>query len=172
LVRNDDAALFKLITEAMKYNLDTKLSKSDDWEGEIRSFITHLESDLEEWIKLSFGQFSDFVGLLKKHNLDKERFAKEYVYKVDARFERGTLAKKDDCSWPYCDNKEEDLFLEKDHILPKSLFPNHTTFISNPEINMMWLCAFHNRMKTNSLELGIAFAIGRQRKHFKTHLYE
>ena len=155
----------------MKYNLDTKLSKADDWYGEIVSFITHLDSDLEEWSSLPFGEFAQFVELLKIHNLDKEKFAKEYVCKVNARFENGILAKKDCCSWPYCDNKEEDLFLEKDHILPKSLFPAHATYISEPEINMMWLCAFHNRMKTNSLELGLAFAIGRKRGYFKTHIY-
>lgn len=171
MVRIDDDALFELITKAMKYNLDTKLSKTDDWDGEIRLFIEHLGSNLEEWIHLRFGQFGRFVEILKGHNLDKEKFAREYVSKINPRFSQGVEAKKDQCSWPYCDNKEEDLFLEKDHILPKSLFPISAAFISVQEINMMWLCAFHNRMKTNSLELGIAFAIGRYRGLFKTHGY-
>jgi hypothetical protein len=65
---------------------------------------------------------------------------------------------KGKCTWPGCEI-DDDEHLQADHIIPKSVL-SLTDFKAfggrNWEDNGQWLCAFHNRLKTDSIMLGLA----------------
>lgn len=65
-----------------------------------------------------------------------------------------------DCQWPDC---SENKALQKDHMIPKSLFDErfYGNFMRNVDYNLLFLCPIHNRMKTNSLMIGLVFLMNR-----------
>ena len=58
------------------------------------------------------------------------------------------------CNWPECNIQNG---LQKDHIIPKSVLTDEMKKRGGGawEINGQWLCPFHNRLKTDSILIGI-----------------
>ena len=61
------------------------------------------------------------------------------------------------CFFPGCDSTNH---IQRDHVIPKFLNKyNQFDFIADPDINFIPLCQFHNRVKTNSILIGLIFLI-------------
>ena len=61
------------------------------------------------------------------------------------------------CAFPNCGATED---IQRDHAIPKFLNKyNNFEFISDPTINFIPLCPFHNRAKTNSILIGLIFLL-------------
>ncbi len=58
------------------------------------------------------------------------------------------------CAFPGCASESN---IQRDHVIPSSLNKTNLFPFIISEQNMLPLCAFHNRVKTNSILLGIAF---------------
>ncbi len=58
------------------------------------------------------------------------------------------------CTFPGC---ESDKDIQRDHIIPSSLNKTNLFPFTKGAQNILALCPFHNRVKTNSILLGIAF---------------
>lgn len=61
------------------------------------------------------------------------------------------------CAFPNCGATEN---IQRDHAIPNFLNKfNDFKFITNPTINFIPLCPFHNRAKTNSILIGLIFLL-------------
>ena len=58
------------------------------------------------------------------------------------------------CAFPGCESESD---IQKDHVIPSSLNKTNLFPFIRSKQNILPLCAFHNRVKTNSILLGIAF---------------
>ena len=69
-------------------------------------------------------------------------------------FTKITQKSEDCCQWPECHIQSG---LQKDHIIPKSVLSDELYRMggANWEANGQWLCSFHNRLKTDSILIGI-----------------
>lgn len=71
----------------------------------------------------------------------------------------GNLPSLKKCNWHECEQIES---LQKDHILPARCLSLNESW-KNDKFNVQWLCQYHNRLKTNSIGIGMAM-IGLRRQ--------
>jgi hypothetical protein len=87
--------------------------------------------------------------------LHQNKFPEQRVeYSGTRSFTKKHRDEKIRCEWPGCDIQDD---LQKDHIIPKSVLTDEMKRRggANWQINGQWLCPFHNRLKTDSILIGI-----------------
>jgi hypothetical protein len=169
MTRLNEQEMHRLICEGLEYSLDTKLQiiPTDEWVTEIRGFVRESGLNIADWPIEYFGKdIREFTDALIRKNETDGIFHRDFRKPIQANFAGGTTPLCDQCTWPFCNVNGGDN-LQKDHIIPKSKMGEEVTFISSPEKNLMWLCPYHNRMKTDSLELGLLFAFFRKKGYWK-----
>ena len=80
-----------------------------------------------------------------------EEFA-SYDHQKKKWDDKHTIEQK--CAFPGCESEND---IQRDHVIPSSLNKTNLFPFTRGEQNILPLCAFHNRVKTNSILLGIAF---------------
>ena len=98
-------------------------------------------------IKDFLAEVSDFYIRNPEEISDYDKTKKKWEYKSKATGK---------CKFPGCEEEEN---LQKDHIIPSFLNKNGQFGFIPEKRNMMPLCPFHNRVKTNSILIGIAFLV-------------
>lgn len=169
MTRVDEEKMHQLICKGLGYSLDTKLQiiPTDEWEMEIRTFVQELELNIPDWPTEYFDKdIREFTDALIRKNETDDIFHRHFRKPIQVNFAVGATPLCDQCTWPFC-NENGGHNLQKDHIIPKSKMGEEVPFISRPEKNLMWLCAYHNRMKTDSLELGLLFAFFRKKGYWE-----
>jgi len=64
------------------------------------------------------------------------------------------------CNFPGCNSRNH---IQRDHVMPKFLNKfNHFEFVADENINFIPLCQFHNRVKTNSILIGLIFLMNKK----------
>ena len=99
----------------------------------INDFLTNLST----YFNTHFDEFAEY---------DHEK--KKWSEKYDVVEEK--------CKFPGCDATER---IQKDHIIPSSINKTSLFQFTKEESNLLPLCPFHNRVKTNSILIGIAFLL-------------
>jgi len=135
-----------------------------NWEPSLRPDVVVLVRLKADWMVEYFNTF-----LLGKQNQNSRnvfdfliriftRNETHLIYMLDAKVRDTTQIPYDNirgkkiCSWEGCEAVDN---LQKDHILPaRSLNINENW--KNESFNVQWLCRYHNRLKTNSIGIGMA----------------
>lgn len=82
---------------------------------------------------------------------------REYAaYDLKKRKWDKTPTLEQECAFPECKSEND---IQRDHIIPSSLNKTNSFPFTKTEQNMLPLCSFHNRVKTNSILMGIAFLV-------------
>ena len=145
--------------------LETKMMNLvRNWEQSLRPKVVVLVRLKADWMVEYFNTF-----LLEKQNQNSQNvydfliriFIKNeahLIYLLDVKVRDTTQIPYDNirgekiCSWEGCEAVDN---LQKDHILPaRSLNQNENW--KNESFNVQWLCRYHNRLKTNSIGIGMA----------------
>ncbi len=169
MTRLNQHEMHRLICKGLECSLDTKLQfiPTEKWEVQIRRFVQESGLELEDWPTQYFDKgITEFTDALIRKNDADGIFHRDFRKPTQQYFDLGNEPLRDQCTWPFCNENRSDT-LQKDHIIPKSKMGREVIFISKPEKNLMWLCAYHNRMKTDSLELGLLFAFFRQKRYWE-----
>tara|TARA_B110000003_G_C16463905_1_gene462977 strand:+ start:362 stop:844 length:483 start_codon:yes stop_codon:yes gene_type:complete len=102
--------------------------------------------------QMPFPTFLEKLHTLYNTNSD---FVADYD-KNTSRWNRTFSNKNKVCVFPGCESQNT----QKDHIIPLKLNKtNLFKFIPEPSFNSMPLCNFHNRVKTDSILIGISFLL-------------
>ena len=86
------------------------------------------------------------------------RYQKMYPERREALGQKpafGDVVQTDEvcCNWPDC---EIDIYLERDHIIPRSCLTDNKKRIGKRwDLNGQWLCSYHNRVKTDGIIVGV-----------------
>jgi len=101
--------------------------------------------------------FIDFLGSISHFYKTKTDQVASYDL-VNHTWDRAIIVDELKCKWPDCNSNYK---IQRDHMIPSSLKnARGCEFITDPNKNFLPLCPFHNRMKTNSILIGIAFIVG------------
>lgn len=145
----------KVLFSGIEHNF-YELIKNEDFSDAcilIRPIISPKEYNLfQEKTQMSFTDFLNRLSQFFKTNPD-------YVadYDKDTKRWNSSVQSTDTvCAFPGCGSKKT----QNDHIIPYYLNKSNLfDFIKDKRINLMPLCGFHNRVKTNSILIGISFML-------------
>tara|TARA_B100001250_G_scaffold370748_1_gene355090 strand:+ start:624 stop:1163 length:540 start_codon:yes stop_codon:yes gene_type:complete len=129
-------------------------------ENEIRSIIVGIcvELEIRREIEECSGRgiisdsvWSDLSSMYHHQNMYREE---RVEYSGSRNFPRIEANGDSRCEWPGCEIREG---LEKDHKIPRSVLTDDMQSNGGRdwEKNGQWLCSFHNRLKTDSILIGV-----------------
>ena len=140
-------------------------------EGLVHQKVTALMREKASWMEEYFEE------RLKIQNNQTSQTISEFLIRIFTKNETGGIYILDDkvrdtrkipvpnmpedkkCNWHECEQTES---LQKDHILPARCL-DLSDIWKNETFNVQWLCQYHNRLKTNSIGIGMAM-IGLRRQ--------
>ena len=143
--------------------LETKFRNNFNADGSLDSMeVTILMREKASWMnnyfeeKLQNHQPSQTISEFLVRIFTKNETGETYILDHKVRDTRSipvrNMPSDRKCNWHECEQTES---LQKYHILPARGLELNDRW-KNDDFNVQWLCQYHNRLKTNSIGIGMA----------------
>lgn len=133
-------------------------------EGLVNQKVTALMREKASWMEEYFEErlttqskqisqtISEFLIRIFTKNETGEIYILDHKVRDTTSIPVANMPEDKKCNWHECEQTES---LQKDHILPARCLVLNERW-KNEKFNVQWLCQYHNRLKTNSIGIGMA----------------